>query len=119
MIRCRQNEAPRFSQVARWSELHHRKPCAPTVSRPFVSDPRQSRNAILPISEFSYITGTMRTPLMTVLPALREFPSLSTPRFRGCQSVLTPLLSASTDMRSWADPGSLERRFIHGSFRKQ
>lgn len=63
----------------------------------------------------------MRTPLISFLPALREFPSLSALRFRGCQSqpVLTPLLSASTDLRSWADPGSLGRQFFNGSGGKQ
>lgn len=62
--------------LAKWpvgAELHHRVPCAPTVSS-LVSDAQRSRNAILPIPELSYITGTMRTPLITVLPALREFP---------------------------------------------
>jgi hypothetical protein len=111
VIGCRQNEAPRFSQVARW-KLHHQALCVPTVSYP-LSAPQRSRNAILPIPELSYITGIMRTPLISFLPALREFPSLSTSRFRGCQSVLTPLLSASTDMRSRADPSSLGRNLVH------
>lgn len=63
VIGCRQNEAPRFSQVARW-KLHHQALCVPTVSYP-LSAPQRSRNAILPIPELSYITGIMRTPLIS------------------------------------------------------